>query len=199
MSSKLLPANLWLDSSFDSSRYAFLISPSWGNVKRTFDCLSGQNFDGRMPFPFLSASGSLGDALTLYLFSRVAVKIELAWKLNKKLSDRTPKGWKVQRIMICVVEYGENIGTLRNLFPDIQQALVFAKQIIALSDEEYTCIGPNQWYCQERKEYVKVEDLAHWNFIRPWNLNDWRTFRVKFSLKVPIYKAAVCWRARCLI
>ena len=63
--------------------------------------------------------------------------------------------------MICVVEYGENIGTLRNLFSDIQQALVFAKQIIALSDEEYTCIGPNQWYSQERKEYVKIEDLAH--------------------------------------
>ena len=63
--------------------------------------------------------------------------------------------------MICVIECGDNIGTLRNLFPDIQQALVFAKQIIALSDEEYTCIGPNQWYCQERKEYVKIEDLAH--------------------------------------
>ncbi len=63
--------------------------------------------------------------------------------------------------MICVVEYGENIGTLRNLFPDIQQALVFAKQIIALSDEEYTCIGPNQWYCRKRNEYVKIESHAH--------------------------------------
>jgi hypothetical protein len=38
--------------------------------------------------------------------------------------------------MICVVEYGEHIGTLRNLFPDSQQALVFAEQIIALSDGE---------------------------------------------------------------
>ena len=62
--------------------------------------------------------------------------------------------------MICVVEYGENIGTLRNLFPDIQQARVFAKRIIALSDEEYTCIGPNQWYCQKRNEYVKIESQA---------------------------------------
>ncbi|MBW2436306.1 MAG: hypothetical protein JRF29_03440 [Deltaproteobacteria bacterium] len=62
--------------------------------------------------------------------------------------------------MICVVEYGENIGTLRNLFPDIQQALVFAQQIIALSDEEYACIGPNQWYCQKRNEYVKIESQA---------------------------------------
>jgi hypothetical protein len=33
--------------------------------------------------------------------------------------------------MICVVEYGENIGTLRNLFPTRQQAIVFAKRIIA--------------------------------------------------------------------
>ena len=60
--------------------------------------------------------------------------------------------------MICVVEYGENIGTLRNIFTDLLQAKVFAKQIIALSNEEYTCIGPNQWYCQEKNEYVKIED-----------------------------------------
>ena len=59
--------------------------------------------------------------------------------------------------MFCVVEYGENIGTLRNLFPDIQQALVFAEQIIALSDKEYESIGPHQWYCQEKNEYVKIE------------------------------------------
>ena len=42
--------------------------------------------------------------------------------------------------MVCVDEYGENIGTLRNLFRDSQQAIVFAKQIIELADEEYTCI-----------------------------------------------------------
>jgi hypothetical protein len=63
--------------------------------------------------------------------------------------------------MICVKEYGENIGTLRNLFPDIQQALVFAKQIIALSEKEYECIGPNQWYCQDKKEYVKIEGITN--------------------------------------
>jgi hypothetical protein len=63
--------------------------------------------------------------------------------------------------MICVVEYGEHIGTLRNLFPDSQQALVFAKQIIALSDAEYRCIGPHQWYCQEKKEYVKIEGMGN--------------------------------------
>jgi hypothetical protein len=60
--------------------------------------------------------------------------------------------------MVCVVEYGENIGTLRNLFRDIQQAQIFAKQIIALSNQNYECIGPNQWYCSEKKEYVKIEN-----------------------------------------
>jgi len=63
--------------------------------------------------------------------------------------------------MICVIECGENIGTLRNLFPDIQQALVFAKQIIALSEEEYRCIGPNQWYCQDKKEFVRIEGITN--------------------------------------
>jgi hypothetical protein len=59
--------------------------------------------------------------------------------------------------MVCVVEYGENIGTLRNLFSDFQQALIFAEQIIALSNDSYETIGPNYWYCQEKKEYVKIE------------------------------------------
>ena len=60
--------------------------------------------------------------------------------------------------MVCVVEYGENIGTLRNLFRDIQQAQIFTKQIIALSNQNYECIGPNQWYCPEKMEYVKIEN-----------------------------------------
>jgi len=59
--------------------------------------------------------------------------------------------------MICVVEYGENIGTLRNLFRDFQQAQIFVKRIIALSDDIYECIGPNQWYCPVKNEYVKIE------------------------------------------
>ena len=62
--------------------------------------------------------------------------------------------------MICVVEYGEHIGTLRNLFPDSQQAIVFAQQIIALSDSEYRSIGPHEWYCPEKKEYLKIEEMG---------------------------------------
>ena len=60
--------------------------------------------------------------------------------------------------MVCVVEYGENTGTLRNLFLDFQQALIFAEQIISLSNDEYECIGPNQWYCPQKNEYVKIEE-----------------------------------------
>ena len=58
--------------------------------------------------------------------------------------------------MVCVVEYGKDIGTLRNLFRDLQQAQIFAEQIIALSENNYECVGPNQWYCQEKNEYVKI-------------------------------------------
>jgi ABC-type Fe3+/spermidine/putrescine transport system ATPase subunit len=64
-------------------------------------------------------------------------------------------------IMICVVEYGKHIGTLRNLFPDEQQALAFAQRIIALSEGEYQSIGPRQWYCREKKEFVKIEAMRN--------------------------------------
>jgi hypothetical protein len=64
-------------------------------------------------------------------------------------------------MMISVVEYGENIGTLRNIFSDRQQALVFAKQLMALSDEDYQCIGPNHWYCRVKKEYVIIEGVEN--------------------------------------
>ena len=61
--------------------------------------------------------------------------------------------------MVCVLEYGENIGTLRNLFRDEHQAIVFAKYIIELSEEEYTCIATNKWYCSNKDEYVEVQEL----------------------------------------
>ena len=63
--------------------------------------------------------------------------------------------------MICVVEYGKHIGTLRNLFSDKQQALAFAQRIIALSDGEYRSVGPHQWYCREKKEFVKIEAMRN--------------------------------------
>jgi hypothetical protein len=65
----------------------------------------------------------------------------------------------VFQAMICVLEYGENIGTLRNIFRDLQQAIFFAEQIIELADGEYTRIGSNKWFCEEKKEYVEIKDL----------------------------------------
>jgi len=61
--------------------------------------------------------------------------------------------------MVCVLEYGRNIGTLRNIFQDMQQAAIFAKQIIDLADDEYTCIAANKWYCENKNEYVEIKDL----------------------------------------
>ena len=61
--------------------------------------------------------------------------------------------------MVCVLEYGDNIGTLRNIFLDLQQATVFAKQLIDLADDEYTCIATNKWYCETKNEYVEIKDL----------------------------------------
>ncbi len=63
--------------------------------------------------------------------------------------------------MICVVEYGEHIGTLRNLFTDKKQALAFAQRIIALSEAKFQCIGQHQWYCQEKNEFVKIEAIKN--------------------------------------
>ena len=61
--------------------------------------------------------------------------------------------------MVQVVEYGENIGTLKNLFLDEKEAMKFAKIIMEHSTEEYTCIDPRHWYCARNNEYVKVEIL----------------------------------------
>ena len=60
--------------------------------------------------------------------------------------------------MVIVVEYGDHIGTLKNLFGDMQQAVLFAKKIIDLSGQKYECIGRFLWYCQEKQEYIKIDD-----------------------------------------
>ena len=61
--------------------------------------------------------------------------------------------------MVCVLEYGENIGTLGNIFRDVKQATDFAKQLIDFADEEYTCIAINKWYCETKNEFVEIKDL----------------------------------------
>ena len=55
--------------------------------------------------------------------------------------------------MVCVDEYREFIGTLRNLFCELKQALVFAKQITELADKEYTCVGTHKWFCEKKRVY----------------------------------------------
>ena len=55
--------------------------------------------------------------------------------------------------MVCVDEYREFIGTLRNLFCELKQALVFAKQITELADIEYTCVGTHKWFCKKKRVY----------------------------------------------
>ena len=58
--------------------------------------------------------------------------------------------------MYCVMEYGENIGTVKTLFKDIKNALGFAKQIMQSSRHAYRSIDKYEWYCSETKEFVKI-------------------------------------------
>ena len=60
--------------------------------------------------------------------------------------------------MISAIEYGENIGTLKNLFGDLQQPVMFAERIIGSSNNKYLRVGPYQWYSQEKREYIKIID-----------------------------------------
>ena len=66
---------------------------------------------------------------------------------------------EVTQVMVCVLEYGQNIGTLRNIFREMHQAENFAKQIIDFADDEYICIAENKWYCEKKNEYVEIKDL----------------------------------------
>ena len=60
--------------------------------------------------------------------------------------------------MAQVLEYGNNIGTLKNIFGDLQQALKFAKTIIDFSENTYESVGTYHWYCSDKQEYIKIED-----------------------------------------
>jgi hypothetical protein len=58
--------------------------------------------------------------------------------------------------MIWVIEYGKDIGTLKNLFDDLGEAMRFAMRIIEQSHDRYQHIGPNQWFCRDKNEYIKI-------------------------------------------
>ena len=59
--------------------------------------------------------------------------------------------------MFWVMEYGDNIGTVKNLFKDMKKARSFAKRIMSRSGHNYQPTGQHEWYCVATKEYVKIE------------------------------------------
>ena len=59
--------------------------------------------------------------------------------------------------MVSVIEYGANIGTLKNLFRDHHQAVRFAKRVIDISENQYEWIGAYLWCCHEKREFIKIE------------------------------------------
>ena len=61
--------------------------------------------------------------------------------------------------MFCVVEYGDDIGMLKNFFQDFGQALTFVQKIFKYSGSPYRSIGENQWHCKSRNEYLKIEEV----------------------------------------
>lgn len=67
---------------------------------------------------------------------------------------------KVIVSMYCVTEYGENIGTLKNLFREKKQACDFAQRLMGFSGEKYRRIGEDKWYCIEKKEFIRVQIFA---------------------------------------
>jgi hypothetical protein len=65
------------------------------------------------------------------------------------------EGWFC--FMFWVMEYGDNIGTVKNLFTDMKKALDFARLIMQCSERDYQATGQHEWYCVATKEYIKVE------------------------------------------
>ena len=65
------------------------------------------------------------------------------------------EGWFC--FMFWVMEYGDNIGTVKNLFIDMKKALSFARLIMQCSGRDYQATGQHEWYCVATKEYIKIE------------------------------------------
>jgi hypothetical protein len=59
--------------------------------------------------------------------------------------------------MFWVMEYGEHIGTVKNLFKDLKKARNFAKRIMNRSGRNYRVTGRYEWYCAATQEYIKIE------------------------------------------
>ena len=59
--------------------------------------------------------------------------------------------------MFCVMEYGKNIGTIKTLFLDMNQAVGFANKIMSYSGRFYRTIGNYKWYCIETREFIAIK------------------------------------------
>ena len=58
--------------------------------------------------------------------------------------------------MFWVMEYGAEIGTLKNLFREEGQAVFFVHRVIKESSSVYRQIKPYHWYCKEKNEHIKI-------------------------------------------
>jgi len=64
-----------------------------------------------------------------------------------------------RKFMFCVIEYGDDIGMLKNFFQDLGQALSFVQKIFKYSRSSYQSIGENKWHCKAKNEYLKIEEV----------------------------------------
>jgi hypothetical protein len=62
--------------------------------------------------------------------------------------------------MVSVIEYGNNIGSLKNLFRNLQEAILFVNKITKWSNNKYEYIGSYRWCCVEKDEYIKIEGIT---------------------------------------
>jgi len=58
--------------------------------------------------------------------------------------------------MFWVMEYGAEIGTLKNIFREKGHAVYFVQKVIRDSGSAYVQIKPYHWYCKEKNEYIEI-------------------------------------------
>jgi hypothetical protein len=59
--------------------------------------------------------------------------------------------------MICVVEHGQDIGSIKNYFIDIDKAKRFANYLVTVAHCKYEKISETQWICLEKDEAIEIE------------------------------------------
>ena len=59
--------------------------------------------------------------------------------------------------MIWVIEHGDNIGTLKNCFLEIEKAQKFAEMIVYSSECRYKRVSNYQWICLDKDEIIEIQ------------------------------------------